>query len=42
MGKMQAEEMLDFFSHKKTYEEISAILQATYPSVRGNSVKSTK
>ena len=42
MDKPQLEEMRDFFSQKITYEEISAILQAIYPSVRGYSVKSAK
>ena len=39
MDKMQEEEMCDFFSQKIIYEEISAKLQAMYPSVRGYSVK---
>ena len=34
MDKMQVEEMRDLFSQKITYEDISAILQAIYPSVR--------
>ena len=42
MDKMQVEEVLDFLSQKITYEEISAILLAIYPSVREYSVKSTK
>ena len=37
---MQVEEMRDFFSQKKMYEEISAILQARHFGVRGYSVKS--
>ena len=40
--KMQVEEMCDFFSQIITYEEVNAILQAIYPSVRGYSVKPTK
>ena len=42
MDKMQVEEMRDFLSQKKTYEEISVILLAVCPSVRGYSAKSTK
>ena len=42
MDKMQVEEVLDFLSQKITYEEITAILLAIYPSVREYSVKSTK
>ena len=42
MDKMQVEEMRDFLSQKKTYEEISVILLAVCPSVGGYSVKSTK
>ena len=39
---MQVEEMCDVFSQIITYEEVNAILQAIYPSVRGYSVKPTK
>ena len=35
---MQVEELCDFFSQKKNYEEISAILQVRRPRVRGYSV----
>ena len=42
MDKVQVEEMCDLVSQKITYEEISAILPAVYPSARGYSVKSTK
>ena len=42
MDKTQVEKARDFFSQKITYEEISAILQAIYPSVKGYSVKSIK
>ena len=34
--------MRNFFSQKKTFEEISAILQARHPDVRGYSVKLIK
>ena len=39
---MQVEEILDFFSQKETFEEISAILQTRHPGVRGYSVKLIK
>ena len=42
MLKIEVEEMRDFFSQKKTYEEIITILQARYPVVREYSVKSIK
>ena len=42
LDKMQVEEVHDFFFQKITYEEISAILQGIYPSVREYSVKLTK
>ena len=42
MLKIEVEEMRDFFSQKKTYEEIITILQARYPAVREYSVKSIK
>ena len=42
MHKMQVEEILDFFSQKETFEEISAILQTRHPGVRGYSVKLSK
>ena len=42
MDKTQVEKMRDFFSQKITYEKISEILQAIYPSIRGYSVKSVK
>ena len=42
MYKMQVEEMRDFSSQKKMYEEISTILQARHPGVKGYSVKSIK
>ncbi|XP_057314337.1 uncharacterized protein LOC130655589 [Hydractinia symbiolongicarpus] len=42
MNKIFTEEILSFFSQKKTYEEISNILQSRYPGERGYSVKSIK
>ena len=42
MHKMQVVEMHDSLSQKKTYEEISTILQARRPDVRGYSVKPIK
>ena len=42
MDKIQVEEVRDFFSQKITYEKINAMLQATYSSIRGYTVKSVK
>ena len=42
MHKTQVEEMHEFFSQKKTCEEVSAILQARHPPIRGYSIKSVK
>ena len=39
MDKMQVEINCDFLSQKITYEEISVILQAIYPSLTGHSIK---
>ena len=39
MDKMQVEINCDFLSQKITYEEISVILQAIYPSLTGYSIK---
>ena len=39
---MQVEEMRDFLSQKKTYEEVNTMLEGTQPGVRGYSVKSIK
>ena len=39
MHKRQMEEMRDFLSQKKAYEEICTILQARHPDVREYSVK---
>ena len=42
MHKMKVEELRDFFSQKKMYEEISATRnKARHPGVKGCSVKST-
>ena len=40
MHKMQVESMRDFFSHKNTFEEITAILQTRHPCIRRYSAKS--
>lgn len=42
MNKIFTEEILSFFSQKKTDEEISNILQSRYPGERGYFVKSIK
>ena len=42
MDKIQVEEMRGFFFLIITYEQVRAILQAIYPSIRGYAVKSTK
>ena len=39
-GRKEVEEMRDFFSQKKTFEEISATPQTRHPCIRGYSVKS--
>ena len=42
MDCVRPEEIINFFSQKKTYDEISKILQLRYPGERGFSVKSVK
>ena len=42
MDRIGPEEIMEFFSQKKTYTDISNVLQSRFPGERGFSVKSLK